>query len=60
MKRTVIDVTPEMHQDLGLLAKIAGTTIRREVEQAITAHLEKRWNNEPIKSALAKIQKRWT
>jgi len=57
-KRTVVDITSEIHQELILLTKVAGTTIRKEVENALAIHLENRWKDPGILDGLNAIQER--
>jgi hypothetical protein len=54
-KRTVVDVTKEIHADLALIAKIAGTRIKDEVDTALSAYLAQRWNEPGIKDAINRI-----
>lgn len=51
-KRTVIDLSEVLHRKLKVLAGLAGRNIREETNDAIEAHLEKRFKEPEILKAL--------
>lgn len=51
-KRTVIDLDEALHRRLKVLAGLAGRNIRKETNDAIEAHLERRFKEPKILKAL--------